>query len=190
MKIILTAVDDRLHNAWLQKCDYLDCVEVRRGSILDGPAFCFVSPANSYGFMNGGIDQVYTDHFGIQLQNQVQNKIRIDHDGLLLVGQALWVETDNMDFPFMIAAPTMVTPEWLPSTTINPYLAARAALLVAKGAGFKEITFPGLGTGIGRVDPVVCAQQMAVAIEEVVNGNCAFPHNLSIAVKNHMLMSS
>ena len=103
-----------------------------------------------------------------------QERIRTIHGGELLVGLAEIIETGDASCPFCIAAPTMRVPMVL-RDTVNPYLAARAALrLVAHGtfsAGpFKgerisshvhAMAFPGLGTGVGGVGPNTCARQIA-----------------------------
>lgn len=43
-------------------------VEVSHGDIFDLSADAIVSPANSFGFMDGGIDLVHSQHFGWSLQ--------------------------------------------------------------------------------------------------------------------------
>ncbi len=166
MKIILAAVDEPLANAWRDACADLDFVTVHHGSILDLKCDAVVSPANSFGFMDGGIDALYSHHFGWNVQNRLQELIREKHDGELLVGMADIVDTDNSQIPFLIAAPTMRVPMIL-SNSVNPYLAMRAVLLLIKNGTFasgmlqgerisdavKSVAFPGLGTGVGRVLP-------------------------------------
>lgn len=188
MNIILTSVDEGLADAWEQFCGDLGGVSVHRGSIFDVNCDAVVSPANSFGFMDGGIDALYTLHFGWHLQERLQSVIREKHYGELLVGTAEIVETDAPALPFLVAAPTMRVPMVL-RDTINPYLAARAALLLVKHGAFshgtyrgekisdfvQSIAFPGLGTGVGGVGPATCAHQVRAAIEEVVLGNGTFP---------------
>ena len=69
-----------------------------------------VSPANSFGFMDGGIDALYLKHFGSQLQGQLQQAIQTRHHGELLVGAAEVIETGSKRIPYLIAAPTMRVP--------------------------------------------------------------------------------
>src|SRR5262245_57149923 len=107
MKIILTSMDERLSRAWKKWCGDLDFVTVHDGSILDLTCDAVVSPANSFGFMDGGIDLVYSRHFGWHIQERLQSLIKDRHNGELLVGQAEIVETDNPTIPYVIAAPTM-----------------------------------------------------------------------------------
>ena len=189
MNIILTSVDAGLAEAWTRFCGDLDCVTVHRGSIFDSACDAVVSPANSFGFMDGGIDLLYTQHFGWHVQDRVQEAIQKEHHGELLVGAAEIVETDDALLPFLIAAPTMRVPTILPADTVSPYLAARAALLLVKHGTFTQgtyagekiadyvetVAFPGLGTGVGRVGPNTCARQMRAAIDAALLGREVFP---------------
>lgn len=188
MNIILTSVEEGLANAWKRFCGDLPFVTVHRGSIFDLSCDAVVSPANSFGFMDGGIDMLYTQHFGWHVQERLQEAIREEHHGELLVGAAEIVETDDLDLPFLIAAPTMRVPTIL-RDSVNPYLAARAALLLVTHDTFTQgtyagekiadfvdsIAFPGLGTGVGRVGPNTCARQVRAAIDNVLLGREVFP---------------
>jgi hypothetical protein len=64
LQITLTAVEDELAEAWQRFCGDLDFVKVHHGSIFDSQADAYVSPANSFGFMDGGIDMMYSQRFG------------------------------------------------------------------------------------------------------------------------------
>ena len=88
MKIILAAVDHPLAEAWNDACGDLDFVTVHHGSILDLQCDAVVSPANSFGFMDGGIDMAISRHFGWHVQRRVQAGIQANHHGELLVGSA------------------------------------------------------------------------------------------------------
>src|SRR5215217_8486121 len=194
MKIILSAVEPELAGAWSRFCGDFDFVEVHQGSILQLSCDAVVSPANSFGFMDGGVDMLYSQHFGWHVQERLQKLIVSKHHGELLVGAAEIVETDNLQIPYLIAAPTMRVPMIL-SNTINAYLAARAALLLIKHGTFaggrlkgepvmsfvESVAFPGLGTGVGRVGPNTCARQVRAAIEEVVMERRDFPESWSHA---------
>ena len=198
MRIILSAVDDRLADAWEAHCGDLDCVEIHRGNILNLNVDSVVSPANSYGFMDGGIDQVFSNYFGWNIQNRLQEKIRANHNGELLVGNAEIVETGDSRIEYLIAAPTMRVPMVL-SDTVHPYLAARAALLLVKCGTFssgdlvgerifdvvKSIAFPGLGTGVGRVPPETCALQVRAALEHVILDRYEYPASWADAQIRH-----
>src|SRR5690349_7368051 len=110
MNLVLTALQPQLAHAWRSTCGDLDFVSVYEGSILDVACDAVVSPANSFGFMNGGIDMFYSRFFGWHVQERLQEMIRSYHHGELLVGAAEIVATDHDAIPYMMAAPTMRMP--------------------------------------------------------------------------------
>lgn len=169
MKITLAGIDSELLLWWLDEFSDVPDVEVRRGSIVDLKCDAVVSPANSFGFMNGGVDAAYMQRFP-RIEAHVRHVIKKEYAGEMLVGQAKVVRTCDENIPHLIIAPTMRVPMTLPRTTVNPYLACRAALRLAKGDGFEHVAFPGMGTGYGRVSPRVCAFQMRAAYDEVIGG--------------------
>jgi O-acetyl-ADP-ribose deacetylase (regulator of RNase III) len=198
LEIVLSARDEELSRAWTKHCGDLRGVRVDHGSILDVPCDAVVSPANSFGFMDGGLDLVYSEHFGWDVQKRVQEVIRTHHHGELLVGQADIVETGNAQIPYLIAAPTMRVPDSV-ERTVHPYLAARAVLLLWKHGRLRDaksngtpvrdvvrtLAIPGLGTGTGQVPADSCARQVRAAWEEVVGGGAAFPKSLLEAMVCH-----
>jgi O-acetyl-ADP-ribose deacetylase (regulator of RNase III) len=201
MNIVLTSIDSALDDAWRRFCGDLPGVSFHCGSILDVHCEAVVSPANSFGFMDGGIDHVYSRHFGWHVQRRLQEAILTRHHGELLVGQAEVVSTDDARMPFVIAAPTMRVPMIL-RQSVNAYLAARAVLLLIKFGKFwdgvfagepvstvvKTVAFPGLGTGVGMIGPNTCARQVAAAIQEVVMGQSTQPQTWADAQSRHQLL--
>ena len=199
--IYLSAIDPDLLEAFEQTCGDISLVEIHEGSILDLEVDAIVSPANSFGFMDGGIDLEYSESLGWHIQEQLQKKICKYHHSELLIGAAEIVPTDNNRIPWVIAAPTMRVPMIL-QDTVNPYLAARAVFLLRDHGLMREveletekvsdsvtsIAFPGLGTGTGRVDPVLCGRQIRRAIEEYVLGEPRFPGTWQEAQSMHQLM--
>jgi O-acetyl-ADP-ribose deacetylase (regulator of RNase III) len=201
MKLILTALEKPLADAWQKFCGELDFVTTHHGSILEVDCDAVVSPANSYGFMDGGIDAVFMSHFGSDIQMSVRRQIYDYHHGELIVGHADVVETGNEKIPFLIAAPTMRVPMVL-QDTVNPYLAARAVfILVTRGtflsgkhAGqpisdhIKTVAMPGLGTGVGKVDFKVCALQVRAAINDILLKEYRMPQSWAEASEKHQLL--
>lgn len=183
MKIILTAVDEPLANAWRKFCGDLDFVSYST-NIFESGCEAVVSPSNSFGFFDGGLDFLYSEYFGWDLGPRVQKKIKAEFDGELLVGQALVVETNHKKIPYLISAPTMRVPVVLPRNTVNPYLAAKAALICARKHEIESVAFPGLGTGVGEVPPEKCALQVRQAIDDVF-GEWMFPVSWHDALDRH-----
>ena len=192
LNVVLSALDGELSAQWRRHCGDLECVTLHEGSILDLEVDAVVSPANSFGFMDGGIDLAYSRRFGGKVEKRLQALICGKHHGELLVGAAEIVPTGDGRIPFVIAAPTMRVPMIL-GETVNPFLAARAALLLAKhraSSRVHSIAFPGLGTGVGCVPASVCARQVKAAIEEVVLGKGSFPPTWDAAQEAHQLLWS
>jgi O-acetyl-ADP-ribose deacetylase (regulator of RNase III) len=140
---------------------------------IDVTADAVVSPANSFGYMNGGIDSLYTHQFGFALQQRLQALLVAEYGGELPVGCAVIVETGSSEIPWCISAPTMRVPQSVPDT-VNAYLAFRAALravLAHNAAGrrpIQRILCPGLATAIGRMPVGRCAAQMRAAWDNVL----------------------
>jgi O-acetyl-ADP-ribose deacetylase (regulator of RNase III) len=201
MKLILTAVENSLAEAWTKFCGDLDLVTVYQGSILDVVCDAVVSPANSFGFMDGGIDGIYLNHFGLEIQARVRRQILSRHHGELIVGQADIVETGNSKIPFLIVAPTMRVPMRL-NDTVNPYLAARAVFLLLKHGVFnsgkfvgekisdhvQKVALPGLATGVGNVGFNTCAHQVRAAINDVLLEEYTMPQSWAEASERHQLL--
>lgn len=123
-----------------------DYLTLKCNGLLDGAAS--VAAGNSYGIMDGGLDLVMRDVHGVALQHSVQRQICERHGGLLPVGSAVGVVAP--DAQYIVYAPTMLVPMDIRGTC-NVYLAARAAVRQAVGAGYHTIYMPLLGTGTGRM---------------------------------------
>lgn len=138
-------------------------VKVSDDNILRIASNTLVSPGNSLGFMDGGIDAEYVNFFGLEIQTRVQNAISRREDQTLPVGASLVVQTGHSKIPYLIVAPTMESPEFVPSE--NAYRAMRAILRVAnQQPDVGELVFcPGLTTNVGGVNPKDAALAMAEA---------------------------
>jgi O-acetyl-ADP-ribose deacetylase (regulator of RNase III) len=201
MRLVLSAVMDSLAEAWTRFCGDLDFVSVQAGNILEVECDAVVSPANSYGFMDGGIDALYMAYFGDEIQMRVRRQIYDHHAGELLVGAADIVETGDARIPFLIAAPTMRVPMIL-RDSVHAYLAARAVFLLVLHGRFvsgshagqaisskvETVALPGLGTGTGRIGFNTCARQVRAAIDDVVLGQYTMPKSWAEASERHQLL--
>src|ERR1044072_1885337 len=94
LRLVLCAVEDALADAWTTAADGRREGHTHRGSTLDVPAEAVVSPANSYGWMRGGIDAVYARAFP-PIEQHVRSAVLAYHGGELPVGQAVLVPTDE-----------------------------------------------------------------------------------------------
>jgi O-acetyl-ADP-ribose deacetylase (regulator of RNase III) len=169
--LILCDFDRTLAGCWEQGFAGCEGVEVRCGDLLEVVADAYVSPANSYGAMDGGLDWVLRERFGLEIETRVQAAIGRERGGMLPVGYALVVPTEDADVPYLIVAPTMELPTVVMHTS-NAFYAMRALLRAwqrfeAEGPGrIESIAVPGLCTGVGRMDPEVAAKQMRRGYDE------------------------
>lgn len=163
MKILLVDREAAMARAWRSAFEDRDDVEVFEDDYFARPAAAMVSPANSFGIMDGGLDLAIRDTLGHAVQTRVQRAIVDNHHGELPVGAAEIVETDDTRFPLLVVAPTMRIPETV-AQTLNAYLAFRAALLACIRRGVASVVCCGLATGIGAMDPHRCAVQMRMAL--------------------------
>jgi O-acetyl-ADP-ribose deacetylase (regulator of RNase III) len=193
MKIVLADINKELTQAWRIVFSGFEAVEIHEGSIFDVEADAIVSPANSYGYMDGGLDLRLSEFLGWHVQDRLQERIRNKHHGELLVGVADIVPTDHAKFPYLISAPTMRVPMVLGRASVNAYLAMRGILILVQHGTFDDgtpinskvntIVVPGLGTGVGQVPADICALQMAEAVNEIVLGNKVFPGSWIAALR-------
>lgn len=171
--IVFCAIDPDMAEAFREmKCPG-DEVHIFEGNIFDatlppehsGGTKALVSPANSFGFMDGGIDLEYAAIFP-GVERDVMWLIAQYFPKGILVGQSTCVSLNHPDYKALIVAPTMRFPQDI-SGTINTYLATRAALKEHEAAG--NILFPAMGAGIGKMPPALCAHQMFQAYRDHLN---------------------
>lgn len=189
MKVKLIDINPKMLHAWSEYFSGMDNVEIIGGDFFSRKSDAVVSPANSFGFMDGGLDMRISDKLGWHVQGRLQKMIHDSPNRELLVGQALVVDTDNVDFPYCISAPTMRVPMILGNETINPYLACKAALNIAlEHPNINSITFSGLGTSVGRVPFQLAAFQMYIAYKETILGEYDFPKTWANAQAKHTFL--
>lgn len=111
MRLHLVDRSSALVQEWQSAFRALPEVVVAQGDILAAAHTALISPADSYGYMNGGVELAYRNFFGIQIEHAVQRKIKEVAGAYLPVGQALLVETGHDRIPYLISAPTMFLPQ-------------------------------------------------------------------------------
>lgn len=190
MHISLRDLYPELVKAWTHSFRDRPEVQASEGDIFGLKADVIISPANSFGFMDGGIDLAYSLHFGWHVQERLQALLREDYGGQLPVGMAVLIETDHPDIPYLISAPTMHAPSNV-SQTQNAYLAFRAALrLVQKKneqqpGAIQSVLCPGLATATGEMPPEICAKQMYTAYMQVMGGQPWQPKRINEVIREH-----
>lgn len=151
-------------------------VEVLEGDLLDLECDAVVSPANSFGYMDGGIDKHIDRYYDGEAQRAVLALIADRFYGELPVGSAAVLGMATRRLPYVVVSPTMRVPGDDLGGTINAYLAMRAALAAIldqnrDGAGrIGSVAVPGLGTGVGGMATDESALQMRAAYDMILGG--------------------
>jgi O-acetyl-ADP-ribose deacetylase (regulator of RNase III) len=160
------------------------------GDIFQADADALVTPTNSFGFMESGLDYAVTQFFGRAIEDEVRKAIRRHHGGELIIGAAQVVPTGHARFRHLVAAPTMRVPEDV-SSTLNCYLAFRAALLAVRAwneshpGAIATLASPGLATGNGSLAPRLCGKQMRAAFDHVMGGKVYEYPYIGDAIQEH-----
>jgi O-acetyl-ADP-ribose deacetylase (regulator of RNase III) len=195
LAVHLRDINAGIVKAWEQAFADVPEVNVSRGDIFELRTDAIVSPANSFGFMDGGIDLLYSKYFGWGLQTDLQALLAERHYGELPVGQAVVVATGHDSIPFLVSAPTMRIPADI-SATVNVYLAFRAALIAVQSHNahtktpIRTLLAPGLGTGIGGVAPAAAARQMRLAYDAIIKNRSIETRSARSILRQHHEMLS
>lgn len=192
MEFVLVAWERDLFEAWRDVFEGIPGVAVEHGDILGRRGDALVSPANSFGYMDGGLDLKISQYFGWALEDRVRATLLDEWFGEVPVGQALITPTEHELVPFLITAPTMRVPSDV-STTVNAYLAFKAVIQCvldfnrrAETLRIETVLVPGLGTGEGRLSPRRCAEQMLEAHKVCLGGQILRKGGLASAVRHHL----
>lgn len=168
-QLTLVDVQAELCEQWAVAFQEFPGVKIHNGYFQTVKSYdCLVSPANSFGLMDGGIDLAIRNYFGMDLQYAVQKQIQKEFYGEQPVGTSTIVFTGNEEHPFLAHTPTMRVPDDV-STTDNVYNAMFAMLTAVTNhnknnkAQINHVLCPGLGTATGRVVPEKAAKLMALA---------------------------
>jgi O-acetyl-ADP-ribose deacetylase (regulator of RNase III) len=190
LTVHLRDINTGITKAWERAFADVPEVAVSRGDIFEQKADAIVSPANSFGYMDGGIDLLCSKYFGWEIETNLRTVLSEQHYGELQVGQAVVLATGHDFIPFLVSAPTMRVPMNI-GETVNVYLAFRAALIAVfahnanTDAPICSLLVPGLGTGIGGVAPERAARQMRIAYNAVINGQGTKTRNARAVLSEH-----
>ncbi|WP_267501545.1 ADP-ribosyltransferase domain-containing protein [Streptomyces flavotricini] len=166
LRVVLTDVNEHVVEAWRAAFADTPGIEIRRGSILDEDVDAWVTPTNSRGRMDGGVDAVIKRYLGSGIQLRVQRAIRDRFAGVMPVGSAVCVPSGAPVPRFLISTPTMVRSSQNVSATLNVALACAAAFQAVhrqnrKAPGsIRSVALVGMGAQTGRVPARVCANLM------------------------------
>lgn len=171
IKIYLLDINPMMTNEWnraFKDCNNITVVHNDLNTFLKNtPVDCVVSPANSYGLMDGGYDYAITRWYGHSLMNKVQKYIIDELYGEQTVGTAICIETDKIP-KYLIHSPAMRTPEIIYDYRVV-YDCMRNTLIQAMKHNIKSIVVPAWGGGCGRVEPNIIANMMLSAYQQLLN---------------------
>ncbi|MFG2332673.1 macro domain-containing protein [Streptomyces sp. NPDC048604] len=166
LRVVLTDVNEGVVEAWRAAFADTPGIEIRRGSILDEDVDAWVTPTNSRGRMDGGVDAVIKRYLGAGIQLRVQRAIRDRFGGSLPVGSAVCVPSGARIPRYLISTPTMVQSSQNVSATLNVALACAAAFQAIHRqnrktpGGIRSVALVGMGAQTGQVPARVCANLM------------------------------
>jgi O-acetyl-ADP-ribose deacetylase (regulator of RNase III) len=132
-------------------------ITVRRGDITEEPVDAIVNPSNSHGIMGGGVAWVIKKKGRQEIEDEAVKQAPIP------VGSAALTTGGSLRAKHVIHATTMTEPAQRIGVE-NVKKATVAALECAARNGLKSIAFPGMGTGVGGVDPGEAAEAMVEVI--------------------------
>ena len=100
MHYLLIDRNPEMAEAWNEFFQGEENVKIMTGDLTNVTCDGMVSPANSFGFMDGGVDYAISERLGWDLQVELQKRIKALPEGELLVGKAMVVETGDELIPF------------------------------------------------------------------------------------------
>jgi len=156
------------------------CSDVKE-LVKDYAVTFIVSPANSLGFMDGGIDMIYMEMFP-----GIQDRVKADiakyniktslGRNVLPIGSNIIVRTNDVNTPYLSCCPTMFLPGSIGEAD-NVYWAFVGLLQTLKHYTAVErliVAIPCLGTGVGNMKPENSASQIQRAFNDFINNTVQY----------------
>lgn len=188
-KYILFDIDNSKTKVWKRLLSDKIVIDVVCASVCDIKADIYVSPANSYGQLDGGIDKVYRTMFhGIQYAVNDRLKIYKNNKPPIGVGSALLIEILNRNCRLLLA-PTMELPGKL-KTPWNSFWSALAIFYLTKDFD-GTVAIPGLGTGTGHIssEEMIEMVMLAYKVSQCVDFNSAYEVPLEYSANSYLIVS-
>lgn len=178
LKIYLLDMREDMCEAWksslAEASNYHQNVEVIHSTFSDfmrdkGEAIdAVVSPANSYGLMDGGYDAALTAWYGTELQEAVQTEIINRYFGEQPVGTCMSVLIPTAYGQYLMHTPTMRVPNIIEEPEVV-YHCTRACIMEALRLEVSNIVIPAFGGCCGKVSNQLIADYMERALYSFEN---------------------
>ncbi|MCX7665911.1 MAG: macro domain-containing protein [Gemmataceae bacterium] len=172
LKVKLVDVNPAMVEAWRDAFVQAPQVEIIHASMLTQSTDAWVSPTNSRGSMDGGLDGVIKSYLGNAIEKKLQSEIKKHHKGSLPVGHATCIPTGKKHPTYLISTPTISTPyNGIAIESINVALACAAVFYIIQlqnknqPDSITSVAIPGLGTNTGQVPVDICANLMWLAYD-------------------------
>jgi O-acetyl-ADP-ribose deacetylase (regulator of RNase III) len=124
----------------------------------------YISPANGYGFMQGGVDFYLNYHVLPDVEDMVREKISDYYTDSVPIGTSLMIKYNENEY--LICSPTMKVPSNIVGTD-NVYRAFYSALgVLNKYPEVEYVVVPGMGTSCGGMTPEDAVEQMWQAYQD------------------------
>ena len=136
-------------------------IKVLKGDLTELEVDAIVNPANSLGYMGGGVAGAIKRKGGREIEEEAVKKSPIE------VGSAVATTSGKLKCRYVIHAPTMERPAMRIGVD-NVEKATRAAFELAKSMKLKSIALPGMGTGVGGVKEEDAARAMMNVAKDYV----------------------
>jgi len=190
VKYILFDIDNSKTKVWKKHLHNIP-IDVICSSVTEIKADIYVSPANGYGQLDGGIDKIYRTMFpGIQNTVNEHLKSYKERKPPVGVGSALLIKIPERNSQLLLA-PTMELPGKL-KTSWNCFWAALAIFYLTKDFN-GTVAIPGLGTGTGHIeakemiDMFVLAYKISQKLEIDKVYNIPYEYNKSSLILSQSL---
>ncbi|RLG85987.1 MAG: macro domain-containing protein [Thermoprotei archaeon] len=138
-----------------------------------------VNPANSLMIMGGGVARAIKRAGGEEIEKEAMEQAPVP------IGEAIVTKAGRLRVKYVIHAPTMEGPA-MRTNTDKVRVATKAALRKANECGISEVAFPGMGTGIGGLDPEIAADTMVLAIKEHIDSGTNVRRIILVALQKDL----
>ena len=164
MKIYLLDIDSSMTDEWEKAFNDIENIEVVNDNFkhfmdthndVDG----IVSPANSFGLMDGGYDKAIIDYLGRNAQTNVFTILNIIFDGYQPIGSCCPIVFDKYT---ILHTPTMRYPEEIIDERVV-FDCMLSCLNCANKSNIKSIVIPAFGGCTGKVSKDIIAKLMYFA---------------------------
>ncbi len=170
MKIYLLDINKDMTDAWCKYFKDIEGVEIVNdyfANFMDEhPEITgIVSPANSFGLMDGGYDKAIIDYLGERAQTNVLTMLDAVYKGYQPIGTCLPIPFGKYT---ILHTPTMRTPEIIVDHRVI-YDCMRSCLLKAIESKCEFVVIPAFGGLTGKVPYDTIARMMFLAYQQLCN---------------------